>query len=111
MRSEPSLRWIRSARAIAGGAVLLLLCLPASDMLPVAQWNLHIWGRLRQLARNAPDTSQDLANRELTAFLPATGPVGFLNVSAGDPRRAWFFLQVLTRAPHARSIDRSGVRH
>ena len=62
-------------------------------MLPVAQWNLHIWGRLRQLSRNAPDTNQDLANRELTAFLPATGLVGFLNVSGGDARRVWFFLQ------------------
>ena len=93
MRSELSARWIRSARALAGGAVVLLLSLPASDMLPVAQWNLHIWGRLRQLARDAPDTTQDLANRELTAFLPASGLVGFLNVSGGDATREWYFLQ------------------
>jgi len=91
--SSPPGMWIRSRRAIAGGAVLLTLCLPASDLLPAARWNLHIWSRLRQLVRNAPDTNQDLANRELVPFLPPAGPVGFLNVSSGDPTRPWFFLQ------------------
>jgi len=84
---------MRTARAIAGGAVLLLLCLPASDLLPVARWNLHIWDRFRELSRDAPDTGQDRFNRELAPYLPLTGPVGFLNVSPGDPKRTWFFLQ------------------
>jgi len=73
--------------------VLLLLGLPTSDLLRVAQWNLHIWGRLRQLARDAPGTSQDRLNQELASYLPPTGIIGFLNVSGGDARRAWFFLQ------------------
>jgi len=73
--------------------VLLLLYLPASDLVPVAEWNLHTWGRLRERRRDAPDTGQDRINHELTSFLPATGAVGFLNASTGDATRARFFLQ------------------
>lgn len=93
VRSERYHRWIRCARAFAGGAILLLLFLPTSDMFAVAQWNLHTWGRLRQLARAAPDTARDLANRELASVLPTTGLVGFLNVSDGDATPVWYFLQ------------------
>ena len=92
VRSDPSYRWIRLRRVIAGGAVLLL-CLPASDIIPAAQWNLHVWGRLRQLARQAPDTGQDRENFALAPFLPPAGPVGFVSVSPADPKRTWFFLQ------------------
>lgn len=79
--------------SFASGAVVLLLSLPASDMVPIAQWNLHTWGRLQERRRDAPDTGQDRLNRELTPFLPAAGPIGFLNVSGGDATRAQFFLQ------------------
>ena len=94
LTSESSSRWIfRSARTIACGAVLLLLYLPASDMVPIAQWNLHTWGRLRERHRDAPDTGQDRANQALASVLPATGVVGFLNASTGDATRARYFLQ------------------
>ena len=72
---------------------MLLLSLPASDLLRTMQLNLHTWSRLRQQERYAPDTSEDLANRELARFLPPKGQVGFLNVSGGDATRTWFFLQ------------------
>ena len=69
------------------------MCLPAWDSVPIVRRNLHVWGRLRQLARQSPDTGQDLENSALAPFLPPAGPVGFVSVSPADPKRTWFFLQ------------------
>jgi hypothetical protein len=91
-RSGTSRRWIRFRHAVAACAVLML-SLPASDLVRTGQSNLRISSSLRQLGRYPPDTSRDLANRELTRFLPPTGQVGFLNVSGRDATQTWFFLQ------------------
>jgi hypothetical protein len=84
---------VGSLRQAVAGLAVVLLSLPASALIPSAQWNLHVWSRLRQLRRDAPDVGQDRFNRELTPFLPPAGRIGFLNVSTEDPRRPWFFLQ------------------
>ena len=93
MQPTSSGRGIRFVRTVAGATVLLLLYLPASRLVPITQWNLHTWGRLNERKRDAPDAGQDRINQQLTSYLPATGRVGFVNVTAGDATRARFFLQ------------------
>jgi hypothetical protein len=83
-------------RSIAGAAILLLLLVPASDLLPLTRWNWHIWARLRQAGREAPDTALDRSYHQLVAYLPVRGEVGFMSadpLQSTDVARVFGFLQ------------------
>lgn len=71
----------------------LLLVLPASTLIPKAQWDLHVWQRLRAANRVSPDIELDQHYRQLVRFLPPQGVVGFQVVGAPDERREEFRLQ------------------
>jgi hypothetical protein len=89
-------RLVGRARSIAGTAVLLLLLVPASDLLPLTRWNWHLWGRLREAGRQAPDTATDQFYQRLAAYLPARGTVGFMStdpLQSADVARVFGFLQ------------------
>jgi len=77
------------ARRIVAGMAVLLLFLPASATLPMAQVNIHRVQRLRNLQRISPDAGLDLTVRKLLPFLPAQGEVGFQDV--GTPDESLFY--------------------
>lgn len=91
-------------RRLAGGIVLLLLALPAAGSLPLVQWNLHVWRRLRTAGRVAPDHARDLEYRRLVAHLPPSGTIGLLRTAAGDPEEATRLLYSLQYALAPRTI-------
>lgn len=71
----------------------LLLVLPASAILPMTRWNLHVWQRLHTARRESPDIGLDRVHRALAFHLPARGVVGFQHVGDPDQRRLFFRLQ------------------
>ena len=57
---------------------------PAMAAYPDLTWNLHVWNRLRQAGRRAPDSDIDAQNRQLVAGLPPAVPVGLSVASIAD---------------------------
>lgn len=82
-----------SRHTLAAGVGLALLLLPASAVLPMAEWNLHIWQRLRTANRLSPDMGTDMAYRDLAPHLPARGVIGVHEVGESTERRLFFRLQ------------------
>lgn len=80
-------------RAAVSVAAVLLLAAPAMSVLPLTQASLHRWQRLRSEHRVAPDSDQDAYFRQLRAYLPESGQIGFQHLGATDPGRILFFLQ------------------
>jgi hypothetical protein len=80
-------------RQIAAGMVALLLFIPASAMVPTAQWNVHLVQRLLAMRRISPDAGLDLYFRRLVPFLPAKGDVGFRHLGPPDEDRTFFRMQ------------------
>jgi hypothetical protein len=71
-------------RLIIAGAVAACLLLPAAGSYSAVAWNLHVWRRLRDAGRRAPDSDIDVENRALRPFLPPAGPVGFSVASIAE---------------------------
>lgn len=81
---------------MAAAAVLLLLFLPASDLLPLTRWHWHLWAKLRSAGWDAPDTGLDRFNHGLIRYLPAHGEVCFTSSDppqSPDVSRVYGFLQ------------------
>jgi hypothetical protein len=98
-------------RRIAGCAVLLLLALPIWDSLASLRWNVHVWRRLRNEHKVAPDDWRDAYNSKLVAYLPASGPIGLVHSGPGTPKgraRNHYLLQY-SLAPR-RLVESSDVR-
>lgn len=102
---SPSQRPQGRARSIATGAVAILLFLPASALIPKAEWNIHLVQRLRSMGRMSPDAGLDLYFRRLVPFLPTKGDVGFQHVGPPDESRTFYRMQYAL-AP--RQLLRSG---
>lgn len=64
-------------RLIAAALLTLGLLWPAWAGEPDLAWQLHVWNRLKQAGRRAPDSDIDAANRALLSYLPPAAPVGF----------------------------------
>src|SRR5690348_18038338 len=85
-----------TARALAAAATLALILWPAGTMLPATEWNLHVWSRLRERHRRAPDTDTDALYRRVAAFTPPDAVVGLVLPPAmkpADRQRTLYFAQ------------------
>jgi hypothetical protein len=75
-----------------------MLLWPAATVYHDTAWAMHVWTRLRQTHRAAPDSADDATNRALIPYLPREGPIGFSVASVGarpsaDQLRIEQFLQ------------------
>jgi hypothetical protein len=78
------------------GIVLVLLLLPARDVMVRARDGLRLWSRLRERQRAAPDVAWDRFYAGLTPYLPSHAAVGLVQAAtAGTPaqQRQYYFLQ------------------
>ncbi len=83
-------------RSVLSASALALLVWPASAILPSAEWNVHVWNRLRLAHRRAPDTDTDDFYRQLAAYTPPDASIGLLlapSMKATDASRATFMLE------------------
>jgi hypothetical protein len=81
---------------------LPILLLSGLDCVPSIRANMHLWSRLREKHREAPDTGWDRYYRQMVPYLPERGRVGLVQVAvAGTTARARenYFLQYAL-APH-----------
>lgn len=83
-------------RPLVGLILLGLLALPASATARHCLWNLHLWRRLLEARREAPQTALDKYLRRMEPYLPAAGPVGLVQSGAPSPE-AWSRTLYLTQ--------------
>lgn len=69
-------------RLLAGLLLLGLLALPAVASARHIRWNVHLWHRLRQAHREAPQTALDESVRRIGMYLPGHGEVGLVQTGA-----------------------------
>ena len=84
------------ARALAAAALLALVIWPAAAILPATEWNLHVWSRLRERHRRAPDTDTDALYRRVAGVTPPDAVIGLVlppSMSATDQQRTLYFVQ------------------
>ncbi|MEO7271072.1 MAG: hypothetical protein ABIX28_13135 [Vicinamibacterales bacterium] len=65
-------QWSRRCAPVIFIAIVLGSALSA---VPTLQWNLHLWRRLNETHRLAPQSAMDVRFRALRAYLPANGVV------------------------------------
>lgn len=84
-----AVRW----RDVAAWLVAAALLWPIAASFPKIEWNLHVWGRLRQAHRGSPDTGLDEAFAKLRAVLPPGDVVGFHFAGPRDNGRLFYRLR------------------
>jgi hypothetical protein len=84
---RPTTLWLRRSAPLLFSAILLI---SAFSVRPTLQWNLHLWHRLNELHRVAPQSALDLRYKALAAYLPSGDPVCLRQTpaSAADPTAA-----------------------
>ena len=73
-------RWARRAAPLGFVAIVVSSVLSARASI---QWNLHLWQRLNETHRLAPQAAMDTRFRALRAYLPTDGPVCLRQTPAG----------------------------
>lgn len=82
-------RW----RELAAWLLAGLLLWSVRSSVPMLEWNVHLWNRLRAAQRTSPDDALDRGFAELRTSLPVRDVIGFRFSAAPDNGRQLYRLR------------------